>query len=278
MTADAAFARFAREIAVPDESLDLGRAALLLALMGDPSLDVDYWLDRLDRLADAASGPVAAALDGRKRVQALVNSLCVDYGLRGDPDADYDPRNSYIDQVLERRQGIPISLAVVLLEVGRRVGVELEGIGFPTHFLVKAGRLDDVYVDAFNEGRLLCAADCVKHLLPHLADDVDTLGPKLLRPVSKREILARMLRNLKRVFLRRRDIPRAIGAIDRLLLLTDDQVPEFRDRGLLFRSAGVHARAAADLQYYLAYAGPAPDREAVQGALEDSHRLLGLYN
>lgn len=250
--------------------LDLARAVALVAHLGDPQLDVDRCLSQLDDLAAAAEPLVRVHRTGATQLDALLRFLFDDYGLKGNREAYYDPRNSFLDQVLERRLGIPITLAVVVIEVGRRIGIEVGGISFPGHFLIRgpSGRI----LDPFNGGVALTRSQLAEILGQ---DDVDD---EYLRPCGKREILARVLRNLKQVFVNRREIPQAIGAINRLLLLITDQSDEIRDRGLLYYGSGVYERAGNDLNYYLAYSEAPPDEEAVRDTVRKISQRLNLQN
>lgn len=166
-------------VAQPEPAIPLDRAALLIAAVAQPGLDVDAWLARLD---DLAAGCARPTLDD------LRHHLYDEAGFRGNVDEYYDPRNSYLDQVLERRLGIPITLAIVLIEVGRRLGVVVEGLNTPGHFLVRAG---DAVLDPFAG-----AAEVHPTLLP----------PGLLEPAGTLGIVARMLANLKQIFLQGGDV------------------------------------------------------------------------
>lgn len=179
----------------PERALPLDHAALLVAAHASPGLDVGAQLDRLDELAARCPRP---SLDG------LCELLFEDMGFAGDT-ADYgDPRNSFLDQVLDRRLGIPISLSVLMIEIGRRVGVPLEGVGMPGHFLVRHNGSPELLIDAFHGGRTLDAEQCAKMFSTLFGADA-ALSPSMLDAVGPRVILARMLANLKRSYLERRD-------------------------------------------------------------------------
>ena len=182
----------------PEQALPLDHAALLVAAHASPGLDVGAQLDRLDELAARCPHPT---LDGLREL------LFEDMGFAGDM-ADYgDPRNSFLDQVLDRRRGIPISLSVLMIEIGRRVGVPLEGVGLPGHFLVRHRGQEGsspLLIDAFHGGRTLDADQCAA-LFAKLFGAEATMDPSMLDRVGPRAILARMLANLKRSYLDRRD-------------------------------------------------------------------------
>lgn len=179
----------------PEPEIPLDEAALLISAASSPTLDVDGELSRLDSIA---------ALVRRPALDALCRLLFEDLGLTGDRESYGDPRNSYLDQVLRRRRGIPISLSVLLMEVGRRCGVTLEGVGMPGHFLVRESGATDVYVDAFDRGRRLDTEGC-ERLFRNVTGAGMALSPGMLAPSDRRAILARMLANLDRSFEDRSD-------------------------------------------------------------------------
>ncbi|MDQ6614063.1 MAG: transglutaminase-like domain-containing protein [Actinomycetota bacterium] len=189
----------------PENALALDHAALLLAAHASPGMDVSAQLDRLDELAAECPEPT---LDGLRQF------LFEDLGFAGDTDDYSDPRNSFLDQVLDRRLGIPISLSVLMIEVGRRVGVPLEGVGMPGHFLVRHCAPPRVLIDPFHHGQILDADQCAA-LFATLFGTVATLPTSVLDGARPRAILARMLANLKRSYLDRRD-PASLVWVGRL--------------------------------------------------------------
>jgi regulator of sirC expression with transglutaminase-like and TPR domain len=178
-----------------DADIPLDEAALLIAAHANPTLEVEAELDHLDGIARRVGEP---------GVDAVCRVLFEDIGLRGDDQGYDDPRNSYLDQVLARRRGIPISLSVVLMEVGGRCGLRLEGVGMPGHFLVRDPARSDWLIDAFNQGRQLDRSGC-ERLLQSLAGREARLTEAMLVTTGRRAILARMLANLDRSFERRND-------------------------------------------------------------------------
>jgi regulator of sirC expression with transglutaminase-like and TPR domain len=182
--------RFRRLVEGPEEALALDEGALLIGAHARPDLDVDAYLDRLDELA---GGCPEATVDG------VVGHLFHHLGFRGNTEDYGDPRNSYLDQVLDRRLGIPITLAVLLIEVGRRVGVPFSGIGLPGHFVVRHEGVPRVLLDPFEGGRTLTAEDCEERVR-RIYGEALAFEPAMLTPVGRRAILARMLANLKQRF------------------------------------------------------------------------------
>ena len=179
----------------PEMALPLDHAALLLAAHAEPGLDVSAQLDRLDELAARCPEPTLAGLG---------HLLFEDLGLVGDTEDYSDPRNSFLDQVLDRKRGIPISLSVLMMEVGRRVGVPLEGVGMPGHFLVRHTAAPRVLIDPFHGGRTLDAEQAAA-LFASIYGSTAALPDSVLAGAPPRAILARMLANLKRSYLDRRD-------------------------------------------------------------------------
>jgi len=243
----------------PDDG-DLPLAALLVARIDYREIDPAPWLARLTRLGAVATarlerlGPAASVHD---RIDALNRLLFEDEGFSGNTARYEDPRNSFLNDVLERRTGIPISLSVVYLDVARRAGFIVEGVNFPGHFLVRhrTGPVSpdgprDIIVDPFHQGAELTEADCRQLLRRHLGTEA-AFDRRLLAPAGKREILVRMLRNLKRLYVSMRSFPQAREAVDLLLALDPLSAVDLRDRGLLSYHLGDDASALRDLERYL---------------------------
>ncbi len=260
-------ARFAALI--ERDPVPLDEAVLAIAEEEYPSLDVEEVLVRLDRLGER----VTARAPSRERAASILSAvrhvLVEEEALRGN-EADYrDPRNSFLNEVLERKVGIPISLSVVWMEVARRAGLRLDGVGFPGHFLVKYASPGgtEIFVDAFNAGELLSADECVARYRSRTGGrDLDR---RYLAAVAPRQILARTLHNLRRIYLERHDDVRAWWVLDRILMLTPGQLEALRDRGLVAARLGGFAAAARDLEAYLARS-PAPSDA------DDVRRILSV--
>jgi regulator of sirC expression with transglutaminase-like and TPR domain len=195
-------------VASDETRIDLARAALLIALEEYPRLDIEAHLARLDRLGQTLRERIGSDRAPARHIAALNTLLFDQQGFRGNAEDYYDPRNSYLNDVLDRRLGIPITLSVVYVEVGRRAGLPLGGVGFPAHFLVAYATQPRLFVDPFNRGRILSAADC-QALLQQMFGKVQRLEPWFLAESSPREILARMLANLKAVYEQAGDLQRA---------------------------------------------------------------------
>jgi regulator of sirC expression with transglutaminase-like and TPR domain len=255
------------EAARSDEAADLVRAALIIPYVEHPRVDREATLAEFERLGRRASerlaalGDRAGALD---RVAALNVLLFDEEGFTGNETRYDDPRNSFLDDVVARRTGIPITLAVVYLEVASRAGFGLEGVNFPGHFLVRAPQApadltvdEDLLIDPFHRGALLSRTDCEKLLERHVGSETP-FSTDLLLVAHKREILVRMLTNLKRLYVRFRSFPQARDITNLLLELDPVQAIERRDRGLLSYQLHDYRDALRDLEAYLQQLAPVP--------------------
>jgi len=253
------------------EPLDLARASLAIAHEEYPALDEAAYLGKLDEIAAQVMRSLPPGALPERRVGRLNLVLFRELGFRGNDTDYYDPRNSFLNEVLERRIGIPITLSVVYLEVARRCGLAAEGVNFPGHFLCKVP-LDEgeLIVDPFHRGRLL-GKDDLQKLLESTSRDA-WLSARHLRVASGREILARMLHNLRAVYLERHDVPRALSAVERLLVLSPSDTRSLRERADLYEKLGGSAAAAADLSRVLELEPGAKDAQALRGKVQ---RLRG---
>jgi regulator of sirC expression with transglutaminase-like and TPR domain len=255
--------RFAEIAALPDAAIDLAEAALQVAAEEYAALDVGLCLARIDALADEAAPRIEAAQESTERVAELVRFF-TEHGFRGNTLDYYDPRNSFLNEVLERRIGIPITLSLVYLSVGRRLGIPFHGVSFPGHFLLRCDVPEGlVVVDAFEQAIL--DRDACQRRLDAALPVPARLDPELhLRPASAREILARLLGNLKRIWAARGDLERTLGCCDRILLLAPDEPGELRDRALVYESLACYAAAAADLERLLECVPGHPEAAALR--------------
>ena len=239
---------------LPDAAIDLPRAALLVSALFQPDLDLGLHLRRLESLAIAAVASVPRGLDQSRRVHELNRFLFEQEGFGPNLEDYYDPRNSFLDQVLERRVGIPISLALVYVEVARQVGLPALGVGFPGHFLVRVGQGDSIgFLDPFGAGAALDEDELDLRLASIFGQGVRSVRtePSLLRPSSQRAILVRLLSNLKGIFTRDGKLERVLTAVDAILVLAPDLPEALRDRGLVYSQLGHASAALADLRRYV---------------------------
>lgn len=253
-----------------DDELPLLGTALLIASDEYPDLDVGEYAARFDGWVDALRPGFERDADLPSRLTAINRYLFDEVGFAGN-DHDYDdPRNSYLNQVLDRKLGIPISLALVQMEVTRRLGMPLDGVSFPGHFLVRLPVDDGILVlDPFNKGRPVSAEELRERASPHLGgqapDDQQLL--QILAPASHRAILMRMLRNLKGLYQQSGDWERVARSADRLLKLSPNGPDALRDRGLAYRELGYAKGARDDLARYLQLAPEADDVDSIRLAL-----------
>ena len=241
---------FARLLQTPEADLDLAEGALLIAAEEYADLRVGAYLDRLARMAIELKQRIRAQVEPHRVVQIANDYFFEEQHFKGNREEYYDPRNSFLNDVIDRRVGIPITLAVLYIAVGERAGLPVRGVGMPGHFLVKYGPANgDLFIDAFN-GRTLTRAECAKMLDDTYGGTVE-LRPAMLQPSSKRQIFARMLNNLKSLYLSRGDLGRALSASDRIVLAEPHLTSEWRDRGLILFQMRQDSRALKDFTRYL---------------------------
>jgi regulator of sirC expression with transglutaminase-like and TPR domain len=277
MDLDPSLAEFASAVGGPDGEIRLARAALLIAAAEQPGLEVDRYLARLDDLADTALAARRAA-DTLSRLHRLREFLFEELGFAGDRSDYFDPRNSHLNEVLDRRLGIPITLSLVFIEVGRRLGLQMEGIGLPGHFITGARIAgEQVLLDPFNRGAVLTVEACGQVVRQALGRAV-RLRPEHFAPVDNRQFLTRMLANLKGVYWRQEAWPKVVRVIDRMLALNPAAAGERRDRGAAWSNMGRLERGVADWERYLTEFPDAADHEQVRGQLRRVRQKLAQLN
>jgi len=277
LLAEQARRRFAAEAARPEAALDLTHAALLVAAEERPGLDVEHYRAWLLELGVQARARVQERLDAP--VAALNHFIFNELGFAGNQTHYYDPRNSLLSYVLDERRGIPITLSLVYMELGRRAGLAVEGVALPGHFIVRARAAGDaggVLVDPFN-GRIVDEDDCQQQLDALYSGQVP-LGAEHLAAARPREILARLLRNLKAIYAQAHNYRRALAAVERILLVAPQAHEERRDRGVLLARLGRHAEAIREMETYLRRAPAAPDAESVQAELKKMRLQQAMLN
>ncbi|HEX6939276.1 MAG TPA: transglutaminase-like domain-containing protein [Longimicrobiales bacterium] len=260
--------RFAALVLRPEAEVDLAAAALQIAAEEYPQLVAGPYLHRLDVLAERVRDRLGDETAPLIVLQELNRVLFEEEGFRGNAEAYYDPRNSFLNDVLDRRAGIPISLSLVYLEVGWRLGLPLAGVGLPGHFLVRyEGEVVRLLLDPFDGGRLRFE-DQAQELLDRVYRGQVRLQPEFLEATGKKGVLVRLLKNLKAIYLNAREDKKALAAIERILLIRPTAVGELRDRGMLLARAGRLGEAIADLESYLSSAPEAPDARRVRSMIE----------
>lgn len=271
MTAPARSTRhdFAVEVGRPEESLNLARAALLVAREEYPQLPVEPYLVRLDVLAEE----VRDRLDGETAppvvLSEVIDHLFARRRFRGNQERFYDPRNCFLNDVLDRGVGIPLTLGIVLLEVGWRLGLNVEGVNFPGHFLVRLqGVAVRLLIDPFNSGRMRFE-DEAQELLDQQHGGVVRLQPTHLNRASKRDMVVRLLLNLKEIYSREEEYAKALASVERILIVHPTAAGEIRDRGYLLARLGRQDEAMTQLETYLSFAPHAGDVGRVEALVQE---------
>jgi regulator of sirC expression with transglutaminase-like and TPR domain len=262
----------------PDREVNLGEAALLIASEEYPGLDVRRYLVRLDEMGCALRQRLDEEPRPERAVMALNRYLFREQGFRGNTEEYYDPRNSYLNEVIDRRTGIPITLSTVYMEVARRAGLDVEGVGLPGHFVVRIQTpAHPLLVDPFHAGMMLTEKDCQDRLDRIFGGKVK-IEPKMLRPCRHRDMLERMLRNLKAVYIRDQDVQRALRVVDLLVRIQPGNAEDLRDRGVLYAALDCYGLAARDLESYLALAPKAPDAKELKARVAQLRHKAARLN
>jgi regulator of sirC expression with transglutaminase-like and TPR domain len=269
-----------------ESAIDLARACLLIAQDAYPGLDVDGYLGEIERLAARLRGRLPKTDDTEARIVALNEFLFADLGYTGNADHYYDPRNSYLNEVLDRRTGIPLTLSVLYMEIGRRIGLSLEGVSFPGHFLVRLQLRGSLLVlDPFSGGEPQSEADLrarLRRVIPEGATGPVPLEElpleQFLEPAGKRQILARLLRNLKGIY-READKPeRLLEVLNRMRVVAPEAHGELRDRGLLYQRLECYRAALKDLADYAALEPDAPDTDEMRARVLELSAICARLN
>jgi regulator of sirC expression with transglutaminase-like and TPR domain len=261
-----------------ENRIELDRAALLIAAEEYPQLDVDYYIAQLDGFAEELRLRLPSPAGSLSALRRLRDYLFNDLGFRGNSGHYFDARNSFLNDVIERRLGIPITLSVIFIEVGRRVGLEIQGVGMPGHFMVKhPSRKGEVLFDPFNGGKELTADEC-RALIAEMYGEELIFHPSFLRAVSKRQIISRMLQNPKGIYARAQDHHKLLAAVERALLVTPESLTEIRDRGLALAGLGRWNQALEDLEAYLRGVPKAEDEEQIRARIGDLKQRRAQLN
>ncbi len=251
-----------------DAPFSLAEAALYIALEEYPELEVQSYLQRLDTMAAEVSQQLPSEPYPLKILQAINHYLFETLGFQGNGQDYYDPRNSFLNEVLDRRMGIPITLSLVYLEIAHRIGFPMTGVNFPGHFLIRPEQEGmELWVDPFNHGEILFPEDCKDRLESMYQRPVE-LRAEFFEAIAPRQFLVRMLNNLKHIYLNQGDLYRCLAACERILLVDPDIVMEKRDRGVLYYQLGRWIEARQDLEDYLAQIPQAQDRPLIHQLLD----------
>lgn len=253
--------RFRSLASIPESQIGLAEGAFVLAAEARPDLDIEFGLAHIDELVERARPLIDEATTPSGTVATLNHVLFELEGFRGSKEQYEDPRNSFLDEVLSRRRGLPITLSILYVEIARRLGLEAYGVGFPGHFLAKIAGISDsprgeIIIDPFF-GRILRKEECVERLHAMTGDE-NFDHETWLRPATALEIYTRMLNNLKFLYFREGDGLSALGCFDRILVLAPNSALEYRDRAILLERLDCTHAAIEDYSQYLELA---PDRE-----------------
>jgi regulator of sirC expression with transglutaminase-like and TPR domain len=248
----------------PERDFELGRAALYIAQEEYPQLPVERYILRLDTLAEAVKDRLNNETAPPVVLGELIDTLFVREELRGNKESFHDPRNSFINDVLDRHLGAPITLSIILLEVGWRLDLPLEGVSFPGHFLVRyRGVAEHLLIDPFDEGRIRFESEA-QEVLDQEYGGMVRMQPAFLRAASKLDIIRRLLLNLKGLYVNVKDDERALWAVERLMLVKPASPGEQRDRGMLLLRLGRKEEAKEQLRGYLDFSPGAADAKRIQ--------------
>ncbi len=273
--------RWKEIVAGPEEEIDLAEAALLIAVHEYPGLDVFAYLRRLQDLGTELKRRLRRDIGPTDAIIALNRYLFDELGFSGNAQDYYDPRNSFLNDVLDRRLGIPITLSIIYVEIGRRLGLAMHGVSFPGHFLVKCAARDGVIVlDPYERGASLSLEDLQRRLrvLRGGTAPPPEIARHMLAAAGKKDILARMLRNLKNIYLERRDPARALAAADRIIALEPRAADEYRDRAALYLELECHRAALSDFHNYLMLKPGAGDAAAVHRRVVELQQIAARMN
>ncbi|NIM00560.1 MAG: tetratricopeptide repeat protein [Acidobacteria bacterium] len=262
------------ELLRQNDGFDMVEAALVIASEEFATLDIEHELQRIRLIAAEGARRVFEENNPFARVDGLRQYMFEDLGFRGDTDNYNDPNNCYLHEVMNRRMGIPLTLSLLFIEVARAAGFRAVGIGLPGHFIARVRwQQRDILADPYHGGVIVSEEDC-RELVGRTTGRPSLFRRELLRGATDRQMLSRLLLNLKHIHLERQDYARALGVVERLLMLTPNDPGEIRDRGLLKAHLGRPGAAIADLETYLTRSPKAPDAESVRGRVSWLRRKL----
>lgn len=269
---------FQQLVTLPDAAVPLAEAALIVACEEYPQLELSPYLDKLDQIAEVARSRISSS-DGPVVTIEKINSVLFEsFGFRGNIDDYYDPRNSFFNDVLDRRIGIPITLSTVYIEVARRLNFPIAGVGMPGHFIVKYfDHREEFFVDPYSQGQILTRDDCRERLYKQYGEALE-FSDRLLARVTNRQILWRMLNNLKDIYLKGHAIDKCLSMVDMILMVDSEDLIQFRDRGLLRLQLRQFEGAGRDLEHYLQHSPQAQDREEIENHVKELKRIRALMN
>lgn len=258
------------------ETVPIEEIAFLVAREKHPEIDFQPYRERLDEFARRARLRIGQVVGGRQLAEGLSRYLFEEEGFRGSSTDYYNPGNSFLNDVLDHREGIPITLSILYVAVGRRLGLPVKGVSFPGHFLVRFDEpLETFFVDPFYRGKILTEESC-RHRLSDMYGEGLPFRPEFLYPSSNREILLRMLANLKMIYMTKKEFPMALQILNRILLFNPDGTEEVKERGIVCYHLECFGQALKDLSLYLKKNPAAEDRIAIEECIEDLRGKVSL--
>ena len=272
--------RLRQIVSGPDEDISLAEAALLIAGHGYPDLNVAAYLSRIEELAYMLRLRIDEDDSIPERISALNQFLFGELGFAANSDDYYDPRNSFLNEVLERRTGIPITLSVIYMELGRKVGLPLQGVSFPGHFLVKCAVPEGaVVLDPYSGGISLGLPDLQKRLREVQGGEVSrAIVAELLVSASNKDIIVRLLRNLKAIYLREHKLDKALPVMNWIIATMPEQTPELRDRGMIYQELECPRAALTDFETYLQLSPGSDDAGDIRGRIIELRKEVARLN
>ena len=259
---------FYQEINQADENINLAKAALYIAQEEYPQLNIDEYINALDTMANEVKERLPDQRYPLRIINTINQYIYQDLGFQGNTKDYYSPQNSFLNDVIDQRAGIPITLSLIYLEIAQRLDFPMVGIGMPGHFLIRPN-FDDVgiFVNAFNNGETLFEQDC-EELLTQIYQQPVKMQAQFLEKVSNRHFLARMLTNLKHIYLQQRQLTKALTTVERILLLFPSSAIQMRDQGLIKLELKQWEQACQDLEFYLAMVPNAEDAPIIRQLLD----------
>lgn len=269
---------FTAQVGRREVEWNLAEVALGIARHEYPCLDIAAYMDRMAHMGQEVKRRIVAGDTPREIVQKINQYLFTEERFHGNEEEYYDPKNSFLNDVLDRKIGIPITLSILYMGVAEAIPFPLQGIGFPGHFLIRfVSDCEELLIDPFHKGNILAVPDC-QDLLDNVYEGAIEFRPEFLQPVTKRQIIKRMLSNLKGIYLRTEAYPKALAIVERLLCLEPNTAEEIRDRGVLHYRLHNYGKALSDLEKYVRLAPNAQDRETVQENIQMLRRLVASLN
>lgn len=259
---------FKKKVLHSEGPIDLARTGLLVSRLAYTDLDEQALLRELDELADRLEARVTGLAGVRAIAETMGELLCVEEGFRGNSRDYYNPDNSYLNRVMETRTGIPITLSIVYMEVGRRAGVDTRGIGIPGHFIVAVyGGRDRIFIDPFHRGAVLDEEEC-RHRAIVQHGGALVFSPRFLQPVDEKAIIVRLLRNLRGIYSGAGDELRTLQTLGWIIALAPDATAELKARGFMYESLGAFDLAVKDLEKCLALQPAAPGAMFIRSMID----------